>query len=324
MKTILLSEDTLMAAPCAATIGFFDGVHLGHRHLLKDLCQMASQRGLSAVAVTFARHPRQVVQTDWHPQLLTTLDEKTALLAETGIDQLVVLPFDEAMAALTAREFMRQVLYRQLGVRLLLTGYDNHFGHRTPQTAAEGFDDYVVYGREIGMEVLAGTPLTPHLSPLTPHPSPLTSPPFTVSSSVVRRLLQEGRAEEAARCLGRPYMLAGMVAHGQQIGRQMGYPTANLQPDDPQKLIPREGVYAVQVETEGVDGRFSGVTNIGSRPTFQGAETTIETHLIDFHGDVYGRRLKLYFLRWLRQEQQFASPALLARQIEEDIRQATL
>ena len=325
MDTILLSADTQLTPPCTATIGFFDGVHLGHRYLLQSLCQEAGQRGWPAMAVTFARHPRQVVQTEWHPQLLTSLDEKVSLLSTTGIDRLVVLPFDEAMAALTAREFMQRVLFRQLGVRLLLTGYDNRFGHRTEQNVSEGFNDYVNYGKELGMGVIAGTSLPP---PPSKRGGAVFSPPLLeggggrLCSSLVRRLLLDGQVAEASCCLGRPYVLTGVVTHGQQIGRQMGYPTANLQPSDPQKLVPREGVYAVQAEVDGIEGRFAAVCNIGRRPTFQGTNTTIETHLLDFHGDTYDRRLTLHFLRWLRPEQQFATPQQLAEKIEEDIRQA--
>jgi len=155
MRVISLTEETRLTGSYAATIGFFDGVHLGHRYVLQQLCRQARERGLPSMAITFDRHPRQVVDTSWHPLLLTTLDEKIELLRQTDIDLLVVLPFNEQMACLSARDFMRLVLKERLGVSMLLTGYDNRFGHRTADSH-EGFDDYVKYGREIGIDVFCG------------------------------------------------------------------------------------------------------------------------------------------------------------------------
>ena len=155
MKVIALTEKTRLTDCCAATIGFFDGVHRGHCYVLQQLLSLAAEHGWPSMAITFDRHPRQVVDASWHPRLLTTLEEKVLLLQQTGIDLLVVLPFDEQMARLSARDFMQQVLKEQLGVRLLLTGYDNRFGHRTPDTH-EDFHDYVRYGQEMGIDVVCG------------------------------------------------------------------------------------------------------------------------------------------------------------------------
>lgn len=194
----------------AATIGFFDGVHQGHRFLIDRLCRIARERGMRSMVITFARHPRQVLQTDWQPQLLSTIDEKRELLRQTGIDRVEVLQFDVAMSELSAHDFMQQVLKERLGVELLLTGYDNRFGHNR----AEGFDDYVNYGRELGIEVMAG--------------EPLAVKDTNVSSSRIRKLLQEGDVADAALCLGYPYPLSGCVVHGEQIGRQLGFPWPTL------------------------------------------------------------------------------------------------
>lgn len=310
------SHDSL--PPRAATIGFFDGVHRGHQFLIEQLKDAAAERGLQTMAITFDRHPREVVRVadSGGMKHLTTLEEKCSLLAATGIDMLVVLHFDKQMAALSAEQFMERVLARDLGVRLLVTGYDNRFGH----DRTEGFSDYCRYGERIGMDVVCGEPLCLPASTASPDGS------VTASSSVVRRLIAEGRVEQAATLLGYRYTVGGSVVHGEQRGRQMGFPTANLQPDSPQKLIPKAGVYAVIVRTE--DGQaMPGMTNIGMRPTFHGSSQTIETHIMTGEMDaasidLYNQRLELQFVARLRDEQPFDSPESLSRQLQQDKRQA--
>ena len=283
----------------AATIGFFDGVHQGHRHLLRQLRGVAASRGLRSMVVTFDRHPRQVVLPGWEPQLLTTLDEKKLLLSQTGVDALVTLRFDASMSGLSSRQFMADVLRRHLGVALLLTGYDNRFGHDRSST----FADYQRYGRESGMEVVAATPLSCGAE--------------TFSSSLARRLLAGGDVALAAECLGRCYALTGTVVHGERNGHAIGFPTANLQPDDRQKIIPARGAYAVRAVL--ADGTcHNAMTNIGLRPTFGGQEATIETHIFGLQGDIYGQRLTLSFVERLRDEQTFTSPDELAAQLARD------
>lgn len=279
----------------AATIGFFDGVHLGHQFLLGQLQRMADAGGQQTMAITFDRHPRQVVQTGWQPQLLTTLDEKIALLAETGIDALVVLDFDGAMAALTARQFMADVLRDRLHVELLLTGYDNRFGH----DRTESFVDYERYGRELGVKVVCAEPLG------------------TFSSSLVRRLLDGGDVAGAAQCLGRNYSICGHVVHGEQNGHVLGFPTANLMPDSPLKLIPAKGAYAVVATLADGTCHF-GMTNIGMRPTFHGEQLTLETNVFEPVGDIYGQPLRIDFVARLRDEQPFPSQEALAAQLSQD------
>ena len=297
---------THLTASYAATIGFFDGVHLGHRFLVQQLCQYADERGFRPLVITFDRHPRQVLQQGWHPLLLTSPEEKVRLLQQMGGVQVVVLPFTPEMAALSARDFMHDVLLRQLGVRLLLTGYDNHFGRRTADSS-EGYADYVAYGQEMGIEVVCGKPLA---APLLPHSS--------VSSSLVRRLLGEGRIAEANACLGRPYQLEGTVVEGEQMGRQIGFPTANLRLACADRLVPASGVYAVRVKGVACGSPLPGMTNIGTRPTFDGHRQTIETHILDYSGDLYGAPLTIELLERLRDEQHFDSAASLARQMALD------
>ena len=303
MKTIYLNKQTEGLSPCVATIGFFDGVHLGHRHLINKMMTVARQENLPSTVITFERHPRQVLCPNWRPQLLSTFEEKAVMLSQTGVDQLVVLPFDEAMAALSARDFMHDVLFQQLGVRVLITGYDNHFGHREPGSK-EGFDNYIMYGREIGMKVLQG--------------DPFDAGDIRVSSSKVRKLLIDGRVEQAALCLGRPYELMGEVVCGEHIGAAMGFPTANLRLTDADKMLPAAGVYAVKVRLENSLELKHGMMNIGHRPTFDGTVQTLETHIFRFGDDVYGQRLIVFFVSRLRSEMKFGSREALIAQLEAD------
>lgn len=286
----------------AATIGFFDGVHQGHRFLIDKLKEVAHEHRLSSMIITFERHPRQVLHSDWQPQLLSSLNEKKKLLEATEVDRVVVLRFDEAMSQLSAYDFMEKVLLRDLHVQVLLTGYDNHFGHRGKVN--EGFDDYMTYGQQMGIEVVGGTPLVME--------------GVSVSSSVVRRLLSQGKAEEAARCLGRPYRLNGKVVHGEQIGRQLGFPTANLQLDDADKLVPQSGVYAVRAWIEDSKEPLCGMMNIGMRPTFDGHQQTLETYLFDYSGNLYDKHLAVDFVARLREERYFDSADELVAQMQQD------
>lgn len=299
MEIERLTELTVAGKPCVATIGFFDGVHRGHRFLIRQVTEAAKSMGLVSTLITFDRHPRQVVKTDYRPRLLSTLDEKLALLATTGADRCVVLPFDETMAQLSAKDFMQSVLRDKLNVRLLITGYDNRFGH--DRTA--GFDDYVAYGKAMGMDVSQAKPFVLN--------------DVNISSSVCRTLLSEGEASMAAKCLGYDYTITGVIVHGEHIGTGIGYPTANIQPTDPQKLVPAGGVYAARVRL--ADGTtHNAMVNIGTRPTFDGDHTTIEAHLLHFDGDIYGATAALSFVSRLRSEHKFRSAAELSAQLRRD------
>ena len=285
-----------------ATIGFFDGVHIGHCHLINMLKKVARERGVESCVITFDRHPRQVVQPEWCPEMLTTLEEKTQLLEATGIDRCEVLHFDRDMANQSAHDFMLHTLKEKLGVSILVTGYDNRFGHNR----SEGFEDYVRYGKEIGIEVIKGEELTDGSN--------------NVSSSSIRRMLKEGRIEDATRCLGREYQLTGTVVGGEHIGRTIGFPTANIRPDDSSKLIPANGVYAVDVWSQAGDiNRERAMLNIGTRPTFNGTATTIEVHIPHFAGNLYGSTLSIAFLRKIREERKFDSPEALVEQFNKDL-----
>lgn len=285
--------------PSIATIGFFDGVHRGHRFLIDQVCRTAQERSLSTLLVTFSQHPRMVMQKDYQPKLLSSFDEKCNLLSCTGVETCVALPFTRELAVLSARDFMQQILHDHLQVRVLVIGYDHRFGHNR----TEGFEDYVRYASELGMEVIRADAY--QLSDIH------------ISSSVVRSFLEAGEIELASRCLGYNYTLSGHVISGQQIGRTLGFPTANLQPSDKLKLIPADGVYAVRVHLE--DMVYKGMLNIGCRPTIDDdTHRTIEVHLLHFEGNLYDRSLRIEFLRRIRGEQKFRSREALARQLQLD------
>lgn len=282
-----------------ATIGFFDGVHRGHQFMIDSLTTMAHAQGRQSLVITFDRHPRQVVHADYVPQLITTTDEKLQLLHATAADRIEVLHFDAQMAQLSAYEFMRQVLHEKYGVAMLLTGYDNRFGHNR----AEGFADYVRYGEEMGMKVLQNTPID--------------IDGLRVSSSLIRRLIAEGNITEASNCMGHPYSITGSVAHGFQEGRRIGFPTANIVSESAEKLVPGNGVYATRVSVEGGEW-MPAMLNIGTNPTFQRQQTTIEAHIIGFEGDIYGKNVRVEFAQKLRDEQRFESVEALQKQLEAD------
>lgn len=277
----------------AATIGMFDGVHSGHRFVLSRLTAAAHARGLLSCAITFDRSPRQEM-------VLTSLEEKLLLLSKTGIDRCVVIPFTDELRRLSAREFMARVLQERLSVHLLLTGYDNRFGHNRQ----EGFADYVRYGQELGIDVEA-----------LPQEG-------NVCSSLVRTQLLAGDVQSAAVSLGYPYTLTGQVVRGEHVGTGLGFPTANIVPCDTMKLIPAPGVYAVKVRLAGTMEQKHAMMNIGTRPTFDGTRTTLEIHIFRLHEDLYGSQLDVSFVHRLRAEQRFDSPSVLRAQLEQDTQQA--
>lgn len=299
MLTIYPGKEIRTMKPCVATIGFFDGVHRGHRFLIERLKEDAEQTGLESTVITFDRHPRQVLSADYQPKLLTSFDEKMLLLSKTGVDNCAVLQFDRQMALLTAREFMERVLGGLLNVKKLYIGYDHRFGHNRE----EGFEDYVRYGRELGIEVVRNTAFDLE--------------GVNVSSSVIRSFLQEGEVEMAARCLGYPYFLSGKVMPGVQEGRKLGFPTANIEVLA-EKLIPASGVYAVSARLENTAAMLPAMMNIGTRPTFGENNQTLEVHILDFEDDIYDKELLVGFEHRMRGERKFKSAEDLARQLRLD------
>ena len=308
MEIIRNIEKTRMVVKCAATIGVFDGVHAGHRQVIKHLVSTSRFPHLASMVITFDRHPRQLFDPDFRPQLLTTQEEKEREIERLGVDFLVVLPFTKEMAQLSARDFMAQILKEKLNVKSLQIGYDNRFGH----DRTEGFDDYWRYGQELGINVYHGVKLS------------FQDYDFAICSSNIRSLLaDDGDIETATIMLEHPYQLSGKVMPGEHIGHQLGFPTANIEPDDPYKLIPASGAYAVWAQIINSGGEvMPAMMNIGTRPTFDGRNRTLEVNIFDFDGDLYGQTVIITFVARLREERKFESPEALARQLEED-RKAT-
>ncbi len=299
-RKVAAASDGGQLPPCVATIGFFDGVHRGHQFLIRHLVETARQDGLASTIITFDEHPRKVLQCDYQPEMLCTLDSKLLLLSKTEVDHAVVLHFDNAMASLSAREFMQQVLHDQLHVKKLFIGYDHRFGHNR----AETFEDYVRYGQEMGIEVVRN--------------EAFQIDGINISSSVIRSFLKEGEVEMANLCLGFPYTIVGKVVSGYHEGRKLGFPTANLDISHFGQLIPTPGVYAVKVRMEHNVVWMHGMMNVGTRPTFGGKQLTLETHIFNFEGDIYDQLLLVSFVKRIRGEQKFETPEELAMQLKED------
>jgi len=292
----------MIVPECAATIGVFDGVHAGHQFVIKQMKEDAAKHHYKSMVITFDKLPQQLFVPGFRAQLITTLDEKVKLLEGLGIDYLVVLPFTKEIAQLTAREFMEQILQYRLNVKLLCIGYDNRFG----RGRTESFDDYVAFGKELGIEVHKAKSLL------------LAGIEDPVSSSMLRRYIgEEGKVYPCLPLLTRYYTLTGHVVAGEHIGTKLGYPTANVEVDNPEKLIPANGVYAVLVSIEGGEP-MKAMMNIGNRPTFKGEQRTLEVNIFDFKGDLYGKSLAITFVNYVRRETLFLSTNELVKQLEED------
>jgi len=281
----------------AATIGFFDGVHEGHRFLLNQLKMQAETHGLPSMAITFLQHPQSVLQAGSQLELLNTLDERINRLSLSEIDYCLLLDFTQSFSQLTAKEFIKEKLKSEWLVKLLLIGHDHRFG----KNRTEGFDDYVKYGKESGMEIVKAMEL----------------PDITVSSTHIRACLLAKNIEEANRMLSYCYRLEGKVVEGNRLGGKIGFPTANLEITDKNKIIPGDGVYAVRVYWRNKE--YGGMVYIGKRPTvtLQG-EKRIEVHLLDFSGNLYGETLQLEFTGFIREDKRFESIGDLKKQLDAD------
>jgi riboflavin kinase/FMN adenylyltransferase len=317
-----------------ATTGFFDGVHLGHRLVIERLVSLARERGDESLVVTFWPHPRAVLQDGARElRLLNSLDEKKELLRTLGVDRVEVLDFTRSFAALTAEQYLRDVLRSRFGVTTLLMGYDNRLGSDRLTAAS-----LMPIAISMGIELIELEPFGMGKHPQTvdkvdPSQSKLWAPPSyaaegghrfadvhpsltNISSTVIRKALEEGKVEAATEMLGYGYALKGVVVAGNRLGRTIGFPTANMKLYEPLKLVPGRGVYVVEAEVLG--RKYRGMTNIGQRPTVGGTFTTIETHILDFDEDIYGLPLRITFLRRLRDEVHFPSLEALKEQLAKD------
>ncbi|GFO66754.1 riboflavin biosynthesis protein [Geomonas limicola] len=280
-----------------ATIGNFDGVHLGHREIFKRVRELARKAGGVSVVITFAPHPLQVLAPERGVKLITSPREKAALIEASGIDYLLEIPFDAAFAALSARQFVERVLVETLGIDHLVIGYDYAFG--------KGREGDVTLLRELGGRFGYTVELLPAVA----------NGDTVYSSTKVRELVTRGDVKGVVAVLGRHYFITGTVVHGQHRGRGLGFPTANLETED--DLLPEVGVYAVKVRI-GTE-LFDGACNIGSNPTFQNERVTLEVFLFDFDGDLYGMEVSVFFLDRLRGEQRFPNLDALKAAIAADV-----
>ena len=285
-----------------AATGFFDGVHLGHRVILDRVRSIAVDTGLKSSVVTFWPHPRTVLQQDADRfRLLTSLDEKRNLMSGMGIDNVEVVPFDRRFSALSAEDFIRKVLIDKYDVSTLVLGYDHRFGHDAPSDVRLLADRVLACGIE---PVICGRYVMPDGT--------------AVSSTEIRKALDNCRVEDAGKMLGYAYSLSGVVVSGNRIGRTLGFPTANMELYDPLKAVPGNGVYQVDVSVCG--NSYKGVCNIGVRPTIgSGGTRVIETHILNFNEDIYGLDIRISFLRYIRPERKFDSLEELKLRLQKDI-----
>lgn len=281
------------------TIGFFDGVHLGHRYLLNQVKEEAKRLNLPSAVVTFPVHPRKVLQKDYQPALLCRYEEKIEQLQTTGIDYCITLPFTTDIAEMTAQEFMQQVLKQDIGIHTLIVGYDHRFGHNRE----DGFQEYVKYGNELGMNVIEARELQIDGE--------------NVSSTKIRRLLKNGEIEKANSLLTYNYTLSGKIVEGYRVGRTIGFPTANIKSWERYKVIPKLGVYAVLVHIR--DIIYEGMLYIGTRPTlYDDPEISVEVNIFNFNADLYDQSLTVEFIDFIREDKKFDRMEELIDQIHND------
>ncbi len=284
------------------TLGTFDGVHIGHKKILKKVIQGTANEKYESLVLTFFPHPRMVLQEDSGLQLLNTIDEKIDLLAEIGLENLVIHPFDETFSRLTAEDFVKTILVDRFHIQKIIIGYDHRFGRN--RTA--DIDDLIAFGKKYNFEV--------------EQISVQEINEISVSSTKIRNALLEGNMTLANDYLGYAYFLTGTVVKGKQLGRTINFPTANLNIKENYKLIPQNGVYIVESTIN--QKTVFGMMNIGFNPTVKGQNQSIEIHYFDFDADLYGQKIRVSILQRIRSEQKFESVDLLKAQLEKDKKSA--
>ncbi|MEX2527995.1 MAG: bifunctional riboflavin kinase/FAD synthetase [Gemmatimonadota bacterium] len=284
------------------TVGTFDGVHRGHQGVLQEIQERARSSGRRSVLLTFHPHPLEVVRPGQAPLLLTTPEEKKEAVAESGLEYAIFLAFTPDLAAYPPERFVEEILVERLQVSELVIGYDHGFGR-----GREGDPDTL---RELGQTMGFTVDVVP----------PVSVGGWTISSSSIRDAIQGGDLPLARAGLGRPYSLRGWVVRGEGRGRKLGFATANLKLPHPRKLLPPPGIYAVWGVLR--EGRFAGALHLGPRPTFRGSPPSVELHLMDFAGDIYGREVRVDFVRFLRPIIAFPTAAALVKQMDQDVREA--
>lgn len=284
--------------PSVITIGTFDGVHIGHKAILRRLVETAEKEDLDSVVLTFFPHPRMVLQQDVELKLINTIEERSKLLEETGLDVLVIHPFTHAFSRLTALEYVRDILVNSLKAKKIIIGYDHRFG-RNRNANIENLREFgLTYGFEV--EEISAKEIDD----------------VAISSTKIRKALAAGDVETANTYLGYDFMISGEVVRGKAIGRTINYPTANLKLKEKYKLVPKNGVYIVESVLDGK--KFFGITSIGTNPTVNGVDRTIETYFLGFDKDIYGKEITLRFLKFIREEETFDSLETLRQEIAKD------
>jgi len=302
LKVYYSIEDFQKLEKAVVTTGTFDGVHHGHRKILNQLNRVAKNIGGESVLLTFFPHPRMVLQPDLDIKLINSQREKIELLKSTGLDHLIIHPFTTEFSRTSSLEFVRNILVNSIGAKKLVIGYDHHFG-RNREGSFEHLKEYgPLYGFEV--EEISAQDIDD----------------TTVSSTKIRRSIEEGTIGVANQYLGYPFPITGKVVEGERIGNTIGFPTANIRVKDSYKIIPANGVYAITVNFPGrsESPAIKAMCNIGIRPTFGGKFQTIEAHLLDYDGDLYGQELKLNFHQRLRSEMKFSDIEALKNQLQED------
>ena len=283
--------------PLVATIGFFDGVHIGHRHLIDQVKKIAKVKGLSSAVITFPIHPRKVMEQGYQPALLCDYNEKLVRLGSTETDFCIPLNFTYEISQMSAQQFMHEILKNKYKIDTLVIGYDHRFGHNR----VDGFEEYHKYGKEIGVDVVLAQQL---------------ASPY-VSSSHIRSLLKDGNIEEVAKLLSYHYLISGKIIKGFQIGRTIGFPTANIELWEQHKVVPAYGVYAVHIYIEGE--QHEGMLYIGKRPTLHNDDNiSIEVNIFDYDGNLYGKSLSAEFLEYVRHDKKFPDIESLKQQLQQD------
>lgn len=284
--------------PAVVTIGTFDGVHIGHKAILRRLVETAKKEDLDSVVLTFFPHPRMVLQQNTDLKLINTIEERASLLQKTGLDHLVIHPFTHAFSRLTALEYVRDILVNSLNAKKIIIGYDHRFG-RNRTANIENLKEYgLIYNFEV--EEISAKEIDD----------------VAVSSTKIRKALNSGDVETANSYLDYEFMLSGEVVKGRAIGRTINYPTANLRLKENYKMVPKNGVYIVKSVLDG--NIVYGITSIGTNPTVGGNEKTIETHFLDFDKDLYGEKITIEFIKFIRDEETFDSIESLRLEIEKD------
>lgn len=289
-------------APTVLTIGTFDGMHIGHQKILDRVFKTAKEKELASLVLTFFPHPRMVLQKESNLKLIHTIEERKIILEKSGLEHLIVHPFSKEFSRLTATEFVRDVLVHQLNIKHIIIGYDHRFGRNRTANIEDLKDFGELY--DFTVEEISAQDINE----------------VAVSSTKIRKAIQEGNLVVANEYLGSSFELNGVVARGRGIGKTIAFPTANIKIDESYKIIPKSGVYIAKAVIEGKE--YTGMMNIGSNPTVNGTEQSIEIHLFDFNADIYHKNISVEILKRIRDERKFDSIALLQNQLKKDQEEA--